>query len=84
MNTDRIAHAPVDKAKVSSHLTLFGMLGGSIGALLAGRLADWIGLQKVFLAWLLPWLIIWVAYHGQRWYQRANKRSSITPPNHNL
>lgn len=84
VNTDRIAHAPVDKAKVSSHLTLFGMLGGSIGALLAGRLADWIGLQKVFLAWLFPWLIIWVVYHGQRWYQRVNKRSNITPPNHNL
>ncbi|MFZ6646923.1 MFS transporter [Undibacterium sp. TJN25] len=63
VNTDRIARAPVDKAKVSSHLTLFGMAGGAGGALAAGRLADLIGLQHVFLVWLLPWLVAWLAYH---------------------
>ncbi|SDG53875.1 MULTISPECIES: MFS transporter [unclassified Duganella] len=66
VNTDRIAHAPVDKARVSSHLTLFGMVGGTTGALAAGKLADSIGLQHVFLAWLLPWLAAWIFYHLRR------------------
>ncbi|NGZ87340.1 MFS transporter [Duganella aceris] len=63
VNTDRIGRAPVDKARVSSHLTLFGMVGGTGGALAAGRLADSIGLQHVFLLWLLPWLAAWCFYH---------------------
>lgn len=66
VNINRIAHAAVDKAKVSAHLSLFGMLGGTIGALAAGRLADAIGLQHVFLVWLFPWLIAWIAMHGLR------------------
>ncbi|QAU33964.1 MFS transporter [Janthinobacterium sp. 17J80-10] len=66
VNTDRIAHAPVDKAKISSHLTLFGMAGGTIGALAAGHLADVIGLRQVFLIWLAPWLAAWFYFHGQR------------------
>jgi predicted MFS family arabinose efflux permease len=63
VNTDRIAHAPVDKAQVSAHLTLLGMLGGASGALVAGRLADLIGLRHVFLLWLLPWLAAAFSYH---------------------
>jgi predicted MFS family arabinose efflux permease len=63
VNTDRIARAAVDKARVSAHLTLFGMAGGSIGALLAGRLADSIGLRTVFLCWLLPWAAAWLHFH---------------------
>ena len=63
VNTDRIGRAPVDKARVSAHLTLFGMLGGSGGALAAGHLADSIGLRQVFLVWLLPWLGAWTYYH---------------------
>lgn len=63
VNTDRIARAPVDKARVSAHLTLFGMAGGASGALVAGRLADLIGLQNVFLVWVAPWAIAWVSYH---------------------
>jgi predicted MFS family arabinose efflux permease len=63
VNTDRIARAPVDKARVSAHLTLLGMLGGATGALAAGRLADTFGLQRVFLLWLLPWLVAFLSYH---------------------
>ncbi len=66
VNTDRIGRAPVDKARVSSHLTLLGMVGGTGGALAAGRLADSIGLQHVFLLWLLPWLAAWSFYHLRR------------------
>jgi ACDE family multidrug resistance protein len=66
VNTDRIGRAPVDKARVSSHLTLFGMVGGTSGALAAGKLADSIGLQHVFLVWLLPWLVAWCFYHLRR------------------
>ncbi len=63
VNTHRIAHAPVDKARVSAHLTLFGMAAGTVGALAAGRLGDLIGLRKVFLLWLLPWLAAWLFHH---------------------
>jgi ACDE family multidrug resistance protein len=63
VNTDRIARAAVDKARVSSHLTLFAMAGGSIGALVAGRLADSIGLRNVFLLWLCPWAAAWLLFH---------------------
>jgi hypothetical protein len=63
VNTNRIAHAPVDKARVSAHLTLFGMAAGTLGALAAGRLGDLIGLRQVFLLWLLPWLAAWLFYH---------------------
>ncbi|MGB9992071.1 MFS transporter [Massilia sp. SM-13] len=63
VNTDRIARAAVDKARVSSHLTLFAMAGGSIGALVAGRLADGIGLRNVFLLWLCPWAAAWLLFH---------------------
>ncbi len=63
VNTHRIAHAPVDKARVSAHLTLFGMAAGTMGALAAGRLGDLIGLRNVFLLWLLPWLAAWLFYH---------------------
>jgi predicted MFS family arabinose efflux permease len=63
VNTDRIAHAAVDKAQVSAHLTLLNMLGGSVGALAAGRLADSFGLQRVFLLWLVPWLTAAMIYH---------------------
>jgi predicted MFS family arabinose efflux permease len=63
VNTDRIARAPVDKAQISAHLTLLGMLGGTIGALVAGRLADRFGLQHVFLLWVLPWLVAAVTFH---------------------
>lgn len=63
VNTDRIARAEVDKARVSSHLTLFSMAGGSVGALAAGRLADSIGLRNVFLIWLFPWAVAWLLFH---------------------
>jgi predicted MFS family arabinose efflux permease len=63
VNTNRIAHAPVDKARVSAHLTLFGMAAGTLGALAAGRLGDLVGLRQVFLLWLLPWLAAWLHYH---------------------
>jgi ACDE family multidrug resistance protein len=65
VNTNRIAHAPVDKARVSAHLTLFGMAAGSLGALAAGRLGDIIGLRHVFLLWLLPWLAAWLFHHAR-------------------
>jgi hypothetical protein len=39
------------------------MLGGSVGALAAGRLADSFGLQRVFLLWLVPWLTAAMFYH---------------------
>ena len=71
VNTDNIARAPVDKARVSAHLTLFGMVGGTAGALAAGRLADLTGLRNVFLIWLFPWLAAWLAFHGSRWQRRA-------------
>jgi len=63
VNTSRIAHAPVDKARVSAHLTLFGMAAGTFGALAAGRLGDLVGLRNVFLLWTLPWLAAWLFYH---------------------
>lgn len=62
VNTSRIAHAPVDKARVSAHLTLFGMAAGTLGALAAGRLGDLIGLRNVFLLWTLPWAAAWLIY----------------------
>lgn len=62
VNTSRIAHAPVDKARVSAHLTLFGMAAGTLGALAAGRLGDLVGLRNVFLLWTLPWLAAWLFY----------------------
>ena len=71
VNTDNIARAPVDKARVSAHLTLFGMVGGTAGALAAGRLADLTGLRNVFLIWLAPWLAAWLVFHGSRWLRRA-------------
>jgi len=67
VNMDRISRAPVDKAKVSSHLTLLGMSGGTLGALTVGQLSDRLGLQPVFLILALPWLLTWVLYHGQVW-----------------
>ncbi|OWW18378.1 MFS transporter [Noviherbaspirillum denitrificans] len=80
VNIDRIAHAPVDKAKVSAHLTLFGMLGGTVGALGAGRLADAIGLQHVFLVWLFPWLIAWLGMHGQRLIHQHRQPAAVAAP----
>lgn len=85
VNTDRIARAAVDKAKVSSHLTLFGMAGGSLGALAAGRLADSIGLRQVFLFWLFPWLLAWLLYHGKRLFPSPSLMSApasdaLAPP----
>lgn len=62
VNTSRIAHAPVDKARVSAHLTLLGMAAGTVGALAAGRLGDLVGLRNVFLLWTLPWLAAWLFY----------------------
>lgn len=70
VNTGRIAHAPVDKARVSAHLTLFGMAAGTLGALAAGRLGDLIGLRNVFLLWTLPWAVAWL------FYQLLNKDKS--------
>jgi predicted MFS family arabinose efflux permease len=80
VNTDRIAHAPVDKAKVSAHLTLFGMAGGTLGALAAGRLADTIGLQQVFLAWLCPWLAAWLFFHGARLFRNMQPGDAPAVP----
>lgn len=73
VNTDSIAHAPVDKARVSAHLTLFGMAAGTLGALAAGRLGDLVGLRNVFLLWLLPWLAAWLFHH-----LRAGRPAAIT------
>lgn len=75
VNTDRIGRAPVDKARVSAHLTLFGMVGGTAGALAAGRLADSIGLQQVFLVWVLPWLAAWGYCHWRQF--RAGQQGEI-------
>ena len=80
VNTDNIARAPVDKARVSAHLTLFGMVGGTAGALAAGRLADLTGLRNVFLIWLLPWLAAWLAFHGSRWLRRTPPAVSSLAP----
>lgn len=81
VNTDNIARAPVDKARVSAHLTLFGMVGGTAGALAAGRLADLTGLRNVFLIWLAPWLAAWLVFHCSRWLRRAPPAavSSLAP-----
>jgi predicted MFS family arabinose efflux permease len=65
VNMDRISRAPVDKAKVSSHLTLMGMAGGTLGALTVGQLSDRLGLQPVFLTLTLPWIAAWLLYHGR-------------------
>jgi len=66
VNTSRIAHAPVDKARVSAHLTLLGMAAGTVGALAAGRLGDLVGLRNVFLLWTLPWLAAWLFYQSKQ------------------
>lgn len=65
VNMDRISRAPVDKAKVSAHLTLLGMAGGTFGALTVGQLSDRLGLQPVFLILTLPWIAAWLLYHGR-------------------
>lgn len=70
VNTSRIAHAPVDKARVSAHLTLFGMAAGTLGALAAGRLGDLVGLRNVFLLWTLPWLAAWL-FHQLKQGEKA-------------
>lgn len=80
VNIDRIARAPVDKAKVSAHLTLFGMLGGTLGALAAGRLADAFGLQRVFLFWLFPWLVAWLGMHGLRLVHQYRQAAAVAAP----
>ena len=73
VNMDRISRAPVDKARVSSHLTLLGMAGGSLGSLTVGHLSDRMGLQPVFMLLTIPWLVAWVSYHGRTWLQGARK-----------
>lgn len=77
VNTDRIAHAPVDKARISAHLTLLGMAAGTLGALAAGRLGDLIGLRNVFLLWLLPWLAAWLFHHPRAGTPAAPRGESI-------
>jgi ACDE family multidrug resistance protein len=71
VNTDRIARANVDKARVSSHLMLFSMAGGSLGALTAGRLADGIGLRNVFLVWVFPWAAAWLTFHLTSFWRKS-------------
>jgi len=66
VNTSRIAHAPIDKARVSAHLTLLGMAAGTVGALAAGRVGDLVGLRNVFLLWTLPWLAAWLFYQSKQ------------------
>ncbi len=73
VNMDRISRAPVDKAKVSSHLTLLGMGGGTLGALTVGQLSDRLGLQPVFLILTLPWIAAWLLYHGRALYPVLRK-----------
>jgi len=86
VNMDRISRAPVDKAKVSSHLTLLGMAGGTLGALTVGQLSDRLGLQPVFLILTLPWITAWLLYHGSalmpqwRGAPRAQATASISSP----
>jgi len=79
VNMDRISRAPVDKAKVSSHLTLLGMAGGTLGALTVGQLSDRLGLQPVFLLLTLPWLAAWVLYHGRALLAVRSVASPSTP-----
>ncbi|KPC49611.1 MFS transporter [Amantichitinum ursilacus] len=59
INFSRLAQAPVDKASVSAHLTLFQMLGSAAGAMGSGWLGSHLGLQAVFLLWTAPWIITW-------------------------
>jgi ACDE family multidrug resistance protein len=59
INFSRLSQAPVDKARASAQLTLFGMLGGTFGAVSAGLLSRWFGLQGVYLLWIVPWVLLW-------------------------
>ncbi|MGH8445225.1 MAG: MFS transporter [Solimonas sp.] len=59
INFSRLSQAPVDKARASAQLTLFGMLGGTFGAVSAGTLSRWFGLQGVYLLWIVPWVLLW-------------------------
>lgn len=59
INFSRLSQAPVDKARASALLTLFGMLGGTFGAVSAGMLSRGFGLQGVYLLWVLPWVLLW-------------------------
>lgn len=59
INFSRLSQAPVDKARASAQLTLFGMLGSTFGAVSAGLLSRWFGLQGVYLLWLVPWVLLW-------------------------
>lgn len=59
INFSRLSQAPVDKGRASAQLTLFGMLGGTFGAVSAGTLSRWFGLQGVYLLWVLPWVLLW-------------------------
>ena len=54
VNTDNIARAPVDKARVSAHLTLFGMVGGTAGAAVGGPPWRLTACASVPI-WLAPW-----------------------------
>jgi len=77
VNMDRISRAPVDKAKVSSHLTLLGMAGGTLGALTVGQLSDSLGLQPVFLILTLPWVAAWLLCHGQALLPHVRRSASV-------
>ena len=81
VNMDRISRAPADKAKISAHLTLLGMAGGSLGALSVGHLSDRMGLQPVFLLLTIPWLLAWAFYHAPLFWTRrsgANSAAGVT------
>ncbi|MFT4046974.1 MAG: MFS transporter [Solimonas sp.] len=65
INFSRLSQAPVDKARASAQLTLFGMLGSTFGAVSAGTLSGWFGLQGVYLLWIVPWVLLWPGW--QRW-----------------
>lgn len=76
INFSRLAQAPVDKGRVSSHLTFFQMIGGAFGAMSSGWLAQHIGLQTVFLLWALPWIALW---SGWRVLYALLTRSALQP-----
>lgn len=52
INMQQLSEVHVSKAKVASLYNLSGMLGALVGASAGGLVAEWIGLQPMFIAWI--------------------------------